>query len=185
MKPILVLDTETTGLKPHLHEIIEICMYKPKTGETYCRKIFPERLYMASEKALEVNGFEPQKWIGAPKFEEVAEEIAKFMKGHIVVGHNVSFDLNMLKGNLNRLENPYKIPYHCIDTVTLAHEHLTPMGLKSVSLDNIRKFLYWDMTGAHTAEKDVKDTHELFELLYRMGPLRKLKLRLIRKCLGD
>lgn len=178
-KPFVVLDTETTGLDPNVHEIIEICMYKPKCGSTYTAKIKPYNLEFASPKALEINGYNEKDWENAITFDEAIFEIGEWLHGHVVVGHNVQFDLNMLKGNLKRSphESQVRIPYHCVDTVTLAQEHLVPLGLESVSLNAVRGFLGISQEGAHRAHKDVIDTAYVFEKLFRMRKRDKLALR--------
>lgn len=178
-KPFVVLDTETTGLDPAVHEIIEICIHKPSTGATYTTKIKPQNLECASPKALEINGYNEQDWKDAITFDEAIFEIGDWLHGNVVVGHNVQFDLNMLKGNLKRSQykDQVRIPYHCVDTVTLAQEHLVPMGLESVSLSAVREFLGLSAKGAHRAQKDVIDTTIVFEKLFRMRKRDKVVLR--------
>ena len=178
-KPFVILDTETTGLDPSKHEILEICMFKPKCGSTYKAKIKPEFLEFADPKALEVNGYNEEEWADAISIDEALLDISNFINEHIVVGHNVQFDLNMLKYSINRskYKDLVRIPYHCIDTVTLAQEHLVPMGLESVSLDSIRGFLGINKEGSHRALKDVMDTAEIFKTLYRMSKRDKFVLR--------
>ena len=190
-KPYVVLDTETTGLDPVEHEVIEFCLFFPKTGVVYKSKIKPRYIEKASPRALEVNGYKAEDYHQAPDFNKVVGSLCAMLEGHIVVGHNVSFDLNMLKGQINKMSPETKegknlrIPYHCIDTVTLAQEHLVPLGLESVSLDNIRKFLGFSSEKAHTAEKDVKDTYRLFDLLFRAGVRKKAKIRVIHRLFGE
>lgn len=189
-KNYVILDTETTGLDPQQHEILEFCLYFPYSGVVYKSKVKPKHIENAHPKALEVNGYKPEEWQNAPHFESVVEPLCKMLYGHIVVGHNVQFDLNMIKGQIAKMSPESKegkklyVPYHCIDTVTLAQEHLVPMGLESVSLDNIRKFLGFSKLNAHTAEKDVKDTHRLFRLLFRAGIRKKAKIKLMHRLLG-
>ena len=189
-KGYVVFDTETTGLTPE-HEVIEIYLYHPDTGKEFYTKIKPQNIEIAHPRALEVNGYAEAKWKDAPIFEDVIEDICKFMDGRIAIGHNIQFDLNMLKWGVARMALEAKedkrlyIPYHCIDTVTLAQEHLVPMGLESVSMDNIRKFLGWSLHKAHTAKKDVKDTHRLFKLLFRAGIRKKAKIRLMHRLFGE
>ena len=132
-------------------------------------------------KALEINGYaaDPSPWDIAPYMSEVGREIGAFTKGaKAICGHNVSFDENMIKAAFKRHSVEGRIPYHKIDTVTLAHEHLTPLGLHKVSLDKIRGFLGWSMESAHTAMKDTEDAMTLFDLLWRMTPWRRFRLRM-------
>lgn len=79
------VDTETTGLDPNKHEIIEIAILResvlPGGGgaivESWSTKIAPTRIEDAEPKALEVNGYDKERWAGAPTFAEVADDIAK------------------------------------------------------------------------------------------------------------
>ena len=57
-------------------------------------------------------------------------------------------------------------------------EHLFPLGLKRASLDSVRGFLGWSMESAHTAMKDTEDALTLFDLLWRMTPWRRFRLRM-------
>jgi len=182
---LAIIDTETTGLDPETSVVLEFAalVIHPTEGHVIARyetKIKPteEELRAAHPKALEVNGYTDEAWADAPTIEQVAPEIGTLLEGCVLVGHNVSFDEQMLKAHLAAHGIEERIPYHKIDTVTLAYEHLTPLGLKSASLDRIREFLGWSKEGAHTAMKDVEDTANLFELLWRMTPWQRFVLRL-------
>ncbi len=176
------IDTETTGLDARKHEVIEIAMIIVENGRTIHRfesKIKPVRIELADARALEINGYakNPQAWDLAPTLKELGPDLALMLEGCVLVGHNVSFDEEFLKQNLIREGVKAKIPYHKIDTVTLAFEHLRPLGLKRVALDSVRDFLGWSKVGAHTAMKDVEDTKKLFDLLWGMNPWKNLLLR--------
>lgn len=180
-----IIDTETTGLDPQTSTVLEFAAIIVDNGVgvvlmEYETKIKPteQELQAAHPKALEVNGYTDEAWADAPTVEQVAYDIITLLDGCALVGHNVSFDENMLKATFKKHGVEGRIPYHKIDTVTLAYEHLTPLGLKSVSLDRIREFLGWSKDGAHTAMKDVEDTRRLFELLWRMTPWERFVLRL-------
>jgi DNA polymerase-3 subunit epsilon len=166
-KPLAFLDTETTGLTPGRHEVIEVAAL---VGDRlYHWMVRPERLEDAEPKALEVNGYArfPERWEGAKTMKEVGPEIMAALKGTVIVGHNVGFDLDMLNGHMRKVGlNPH-LPYPKVDTVTLAYTRLVPLGLEKLSLDTIRAFLGWSKEGAHTAVKDVKDTERLYRLLTR------------------
>ncbi len=178
------IDTETTGLDPSKQEIIEIAILVVNEGrvvDKFESKIRPQRIEDASKKALEINGYaaNPEAWASAPTMEEVGPLIVKMLEGCTLVGHNVSFDEGFLTQNLKRAGIEGKLPYHKIDTVVLAMEHLKPLGLKKVSLDSIRDFLGWSKEGAHRAMKDVEDCRKLFDLCWRMSLLGELKVRFL------
>jgi DNA polymerase III epsilon subunit-like protein len=176
------IDTETTGLDPHTQEVIEIAIILVDSGKrtlTLHRKIKPERLEVADPYALKVNGYaaNPEAWNDALPMSVVGPEIVSFLKGAVLVGHNVSFDREFLVRNLERSGIKTKISHRSIDTITLAFEHLQPLGLESMALDSVRKFLGWSAVGAHTALKDVEDTLRLFELVWGLTFWRKCLLR--------
>jgi len=186
MYPIIFIDTETTGLDPQRAAVIEVAMIRREADGSETRyhtyiKPTEHELANAVPKALEINGYaaDSSPWDIAPYMSEVGHEITAFTKGaKAICGHNVSFDENMIKAAFKRHSVEGRIPYHKIDTVTLAHEHLTPLGLHKVSLDKIRGFLGWSMESAHTAMKDTEDAMTLFDLLWRMTPWRRFRLRM-------
>ena len=180
---IAIIDTETTGLDPQTSVVLEFAALIIEDGvvvREYETKIKPlvQELHYAHPKALEVNGYTDEAWADAPTITQVAPDILSLLEGCVLVGHNVGFDEQMLKAHFAAYGIAGRIPYKKIDTVTLAYEHLIPLGLKSVSLDRIREFLGWSKDGAHTAMKDVYDTANLFELLWRMTPWQRFVLRL-------
>ena len=179
------IDTETTGLDPQTSVVLEFAaiVVHPTEGHVIARyetKIKPteQELQYAHPKALEKNGYTDEAWEGAPTIEQLAPDIGALLEGCVLVGHNVAFDETMLKAHFAAYGIEERVPYKKIDTQTLAYEHLTPLGLKSVSLDRIREFLGWSKEGAHTAMKDVEDTKQLFNLLWRMTPWQRLVLRI-------
>ena len=181
-KAICFLDTETTGLDPQRAEVIEVAVIRRDPDGTETRfhtLIKPERIEDAHPKALEVNGYadDPSRWDDAPTMAEVGDQIADITRNSVICGHNVSFDEAMISANFKRSGVKRRIPYHKIDTVTLAWEHLVPMGLERMSMDRIREFLGWSKEGAHTAMKDAEDAMSLYDLLCRITPERREDLR--------
>lgn len=163
------IDTETTGLDPSKHELLEISILREKSPPTHAEydmwityKIKPERIEDASPQALKINGYTPEDWVDAVPFAEVAEEIAALLTDCLVVGHNVDFDLNFINAALRRAGVEAKISYHKLDTTTLAYEHLHQKGLDSLSLASVCKHLGVTNAGAHTASADVYRCREAF-----------------------
>lgn len=176
------LDTETTGLDPSLHEVIEFAAIvvddTKGTVVRYQTKIKPVQIETAHPKALEVNGYSPEAWGDAAPMTKVGHEIATLLDKCVLVGHNVSFDEAMLKANMAKAKVEARIPYRKIDTQVLVMEHLFPLGLKRASLDSVRDFLGWDKENSHTAMKDTEDAKRLFEILWRMTPWDRFILRM-------
>ncbi len=99
----LIIDTETTGLDADRHELIgfgAIVLYNLQIIESYEIWVLPENIERADSKALEVNGYDPEKWRNrAVSQSKGAERIGFFMSRHVdgcLVGHNVQFDIIFL-----------------------------------------------------------------------------------------
>jgi DNA polymerase-3 subunit epsilon len=168
----LWIDTETTGLNPVYHEIIEIAVIVESvlpdgTGtivSSWATKISPERVDRADAKALEVNGYTPEAWAGAPSFGEVAPQISELLaSGGVICGHNVGFDVSFFEAAFARIGTGVRIPYHKLDTVTLAYAAWNNVGVgPGLSLDKLRKHLGIPMEGAHSALKDALDARTVY-----------------------
>lgn len=175
-KPWAVVDIETTGLSPDQgHEIIEIAILTEKTA--YCQKIEPVRLDKADPIALEINGYNPKDWDGALSPRVAAERIGELLDGHRIIGHNPQFDMMFIRDLWEDHGLKFRTDRRLIDTMILAHEHLEPIGCRSLSLVSIRNFLGWSTSGAHSARIDAVDTLRLYRLLVRCGVMKRIYLK--------
>ncbi|MEJ0100719.1 MAG: DNA polymerase III subunit epsilon [Pseudomonadota bacterium] len=128
----VVLDTETTGLEPHLgHRIIEIgcveVVNRRATGRHFHEYLNPERDIDAGAAA--VHGMTREKLADKPRFAEVAARLLEFVDGAELVIHNAPFDLAFLDSELARWAglasaDPILIRSRCrvLDTLALARE---------------------------------------------------------------
>lgn len=173
------LDTETTGLHPgpEAAEIIEIAMvteYADGRVEHWVTKVSPQHIDTAHPKALEINGFAPELWEGSPTPKEISPLVADKLRGAVVVGHNVKFDLKFVQTMLIDTGTALHVDeLESIDTQNLARTHLKPLGLKSISLVNCRRWFGWSTVGAHTALVDAEDCRRLYHKLKKPRPYQK------------
>jgi DNA polymerase III subunit epsilon len=178
-KTLVFIDIETTGLDPQMgHQIIEICAIKVRSDlsrERLYFKAFPNS-GVIDPVAISINGYDPQNWIGGVTQEDLAKNLGQFLDGCVPVGHNIKFDVGFIVELWAQFNINARLDRRALDTQFLAYEHLVPMGLHSLSLDNIRRFLGWSLDGSHSASKDVEDTINLFYLLLRFSWSSKLKL---------
>ncbi len=120
----VVLDTETTGLDPKNHRIIEIgcieMMDRRLTGNDYHQYIQPDRLI--EEAAIEVHGITNESLQNKPRFAEIAGELMNYLKGAEVIIHNAPFDVGFLDAEFGRLPTQVKTDDLCqvVDTLTMA-----------------------------------------------------------------
>lgn len=135
MSPILLLDTETTGLNPNIHEIVEIEARvlddDLNVVDTFYRKIQPLRLDLAEKEAMNINGYKQEVWATESVTPMAAyKDLAAWLKTHcdrfpmskgrparaIVLGQNPGFDIAMIQQNAMRLAAiPIEFHYHQID----------------------------------------------------------------------
>ncbi len=120
----VVLDTETTGFSvSEGHRIVEIGCIEldnliPTQNKFHCY-LNPER--KVSDKAFEVHGYSDEFLSKQRKFNEIADEFLKFIKGKKIIIHNAEFDLGHLNNEL-KLIGKKKIENEVIDTLLLARD---------------------------------------------------------------
>ncbi len=124
----IVLDTETTGLKPEDgHRVIEIgcveLINRRMTGKTLHLYINPNREIDAG--AAHVHGITTAFLKDKPFFADIAEQFIQFIGSDELIIHNAPFDLGflnhelkLLKHSVSQLENLCKI----IDTLKIARK---------------------------------------------------------------
>jgi len=160
----LVLDTETTGLDFDSGDrIVEIGVIELEnhiqTGKYFHCYINPER--RSDPKAEKVHGLTQDFLSDKPLFNEIAEELVKFISNSNIIIHNAAFDVGFLNSELlkcNMLEINEDL---VIDTLVLAKQKF--IG-QSVSLDALCRKYNIDISDrkVHGALKDAK----LLSLVY-------------------
>lgn len=161
IKTYIVVDTETTGLSYKRDKIIEISLARYANGERtdhYTTLINPRRHIPA--EATAINHIEDEDVEDAPTFAKAWPQISRFFDGSVVVGHNVTFDLNMIGYNMPRKGKPLEVTY--LDTVQLAKDAFP--GQSNYKLETLVESLGISDSQEHRAESDVDLTAQLFEL---------------------
>ena len=120
----IVLDTETTGLDPASHRIIEIgCVelvnHMP-TGRTFHTYLNPERA--SDQRAFEVHKLSDDFLKGQPLFRDKADEFLEFISGDQLVIHNAEFDMGFVNWELKRIAREALLMSRVIDTISIARQ---------------------------------------------------------------
>lgn len=101
----IVLDTETTGLKPEDgHRIVDIACVElidgKETGVTYQIYLNPDR--DSDPEALRVHGLTTEFLKDKPRFAEIVDEFLEFIAGSELIIHNAKFDIKFLNSELDK-----------------------------------------------------------------------------------
>ena len=124
----IVLDTETTGLEPHLgHKIIEIGCVELRdrriSGHDYHQYLQPDR--EIDQGAIEVHGITNEFLEDKPRFADITPDFINYVKGAELVIHNAPFDVGFINHELKVLGPEWgRIEDHCsiVDTLVMARE---------------------------------------------------------------
>jgi DNA polymerase III subunit epsilon len=178
--PIVVLDTETTGLYPGLgHRVVEIGAVRLENWQPvaeFDQLIYPER--QMEPKASSVSGITDVDLLGKPTFGEIASELATFLDGALIVAHNASFDAGFLgmeffisrQAELTGSRQPV-LPNPWLCTLLLARKYFY-FGRNN--LGHIARKLGVRMGRAHRALNDVYMTAEILKRMVRQLEKQRL-----------
>lgn len=192
------LDCETTGLDAKQDRVIEVaavCFTMNEVLGEFESLIDPECII--PESSIEFHHITQTMVANKPKIHEVLPELFKLLGRHIIVGHGVGFDIQLL---INAAE---RVGMHCtiqnnpfLDTLRMARFYgESPVN----SLDQLRRHFNIEYEGTHRAMSDVivnmevfkrlarefKSTKHIFEalsrpILFKIMPLGKHKGRPLR-----
>jgi DNA polymerase-3 subunit epsilon len=172
----VVLDTETTGLRPEGGDrIVSLAGVRVRSGmvrpaEVFDALVCPDRPIPSASTRL--HGITDAMVVSAPTIDVVLPAFLRFAEGAVLAGHEISFDLGFLGGDMARLGLPW---------VTLEHPVLDTRLLSRLihgtdadhSLEAVAQRLGVSIRGRHSALGDALATAELLarllELLQRRG----------------
>lgn len=158
------LDCETTGLDAKQDQIIEVavaCFDFENIYDQIDELIDPD--CPIPETSIAIHHISPDMVKGKPKINEVLPKLLKLIDNHIIIGHGISFDIELL---VNAAEK-FSIPCHIqnnrfIDTLRLARLYgESPVN----SLEQLRKHFNIPQEGAHRAMSDVIVNIAVFKYL--------------------
>lgn len=143
----IVLDTETTGLRPEDgHRIIEVgCVElidRKLTGNHLHLYINPEREVEAG--ALAVHGITNEFLRDKPLFASIAPSLLEFIQGAELIIHNAPFDVGFINHEFSLTRKGYKtLSDYCTITDTLPMARQMHVGQRN-SLDALCKRYFID-----------------------------------------
>lgn len=174
-RDVIFLDTETTGLEPDEHEVIEIaairfrCDLQVEVARRERKTVmqWPEK---AHAKALEVNRYTAKEWERAVPIRAALVELAEiFVEGEpILVCQNPIFDWGFLKVAFAREKLAFPSVRRIIDTQSIAWPLVMNGHLTKVDLETMCSKYGISNDGSHRAMTDVVRTAQLYAKLIGM-----------------
>ena len=173
--PALALDLETTGLDVKVDRIVQaaaVTMLGPRiAAEPGLDRLVDPGVPIPAESAR-IHGIDDAAVAGAPRFVEVASALRALMEGRAVVGHNIAFDLAILRHEAARANVPWHDP-PALD-VALLFGALEP-SVADLRLESVAARLGVTVKGRHTAIGDASVAAEIFARL--LARLREIDVR--------
>ena len=163
--PSLAVDTETTGLDPRQDRVISIGgvrLLGARLYRSWTINLLVNPGRTIPSRTIAVHGISNSMVAGAPLFAAVAEEVAAATDGLVMIGHHVSFDMQMLENELRTCGREWS-PAYSLD-IMLLYAGLFPEQ-KSLLLDDIAAALDVPVIGRHSALGDALTTAEIYSRL--------------------
>jgi DNA polymerase-3 subunit epsilon len=163
--PILVFDSETTGLDVAIARVISLGAVR-----THGHRLYP-RINLDSlvdpgipipRPSIAIHGIADTMVAGAPDFAASWPRLAEMIEGTVVVGHSIGFDLAILKAECDRQGLAWLTP-PALDTALL-YSALYPKE-KDIGLESLAARFGVEIEGRHTALGDALVTAEVWVAL--------------------
>lgn len=184
-KTLFFFDTETSGLMPDRHGILQIAWIIEKNGAVLRERVMDVKpgVIDLNLNALAVNNFTLERMMVARDAQVVLEELRNDVKLAVgggpaltPCGHNVKFDIDFLHALargcnatwwLNFGQNDYLNLKKPLCTVAMCHwlDYAGVLSLPDYKLTTCCKGLDIELVGAHDALQDVRATRQLFHKL--------------------
>ena len=188
---ILWFDTETTGIFPSKHSMVQLAAVVDIDGKAVEIRSFnfkPLEGRSIDKASLTINNLSEKDILNYPEAKESILELKKFL-GHYVdkyntadkfvpAGYNIRFDVNFLYSTWKAAGDKYgpgSYIFSCpIDVMSLVGMMVAKgMRLQNYKLETLCKSFGVDLFTAHDAVSDIKATRRLYyKLIKELGVVR-------------
>lgn len=178
-KDYTVIDVETTGWDPHFDVMLEIAAVRMRNGEEVAHfetllnpgEIIPDFI-------VELTGITNEELKGAPVEADIMADFRDFVQDDMLVGHNVSFDVNFLYDALIRCGcGPLKNDF--VDSLRLGRRICAE--LEHHRLSDLAQFYSIPQPIAHRALADCRTTAAVMAALEADAQKKQIDINAVKK----
>lgn len=158
------LDCETTGLDPANDRVVEVAVARFTFDEILGQfEALVNPGCPIPETAIAVHRITQDMVEGKPTIKSILPEIIEFIGDHIIIGHGVQFDIDLIVHAAKRENIPCNLAQNpSLDTLRMARLYgESPVN----SLEKLRMHFNIQAEGAHRAMNDVIVNMEVFKRL--------------------
>ena len=170
----IVLDSETSGLDPHIDRIITIGAVAVRAHEIVLEDSFDALVAVADTGAVEIHGITPDEARGGLEEAEVLTRFLDYLRDGVIVGHHIGHDIGMLDVACERHWG-FRTMNRSLDTMDLTL-HLERDGafaarppIRQFTLDALCSMFEVIPHDRHTASGDAFLTAQVFLRLLRLA----------------
>ena len=159
----VILDVETTGLKPAQQRMIEIAIMRVSEHGAplvWSTLLNPGR--KIPQYVISLTGIDDAMVATAPEFRSVAQTIVDLVGDAPIVGHNAAFDIGFVNAELARCGVP-RLVNPSLDTLSLANALVK--DVRRLNLSDVARGLGVDARRPHRALPDAETTLDVFRVL--------------------
>jgi DNA polymerase-3 subunit epsilon len=168
--PVVVLDTETTGLDVNRDRIVSVGAVRLHGTRVYRAAVLDELVNPGvpiAARSVAIHGITGAMVAEAPAFADMLPALEELIDGVVVVGHNIAFDLAMLDRECALATVEWRAP-PALDTLLLAAA--LDKDARDLNLEAVAERAGVDVHGRHTALGDSLVTAEVYlSLLPRLA----------------
>lgn len=183
VKPLAVIDLETTGINLSTDRIVEIAIVKILTdGKKIVKRKLINPEIPISEVSRDMHGITNEMLKDAPTFRQVANEIKQFLDNCDLAGYNSNrFDIPLLAEEFLRVGLEFDFSNRQLVDVQKIFHMMEQRTLSAAYKFYCNK----NLEGAHGAEADASATWEILEAQLTKYPQLGSSVETIITCIGD